>query len=83
MKQYQMKYVLRSAINSLMVDIVLSVLSRFCPNASGNLWGHRLPVAMARRNIATCHGQSAFSLSFFMGVKRGNNSDEEAIDACQ
>ena len=80
MKLYQLKYVLRSAIK---VDIVLSVLSRFCPNASGNLWGHRLPVAMARRNSATCHGQSAISLSFSMGVKRGNNNDEEAIDACQ
>ena len=63
-------------INSLMVDIVLSVLSKFCPNASGNLWGHRLPVTMARRNSARCHGQSTISLSFVMGVKRGNDGVE-------
>ena len=51
MKQLSLKYVEMSSISSLMVSVVLSVLSKCCPNYYGSPYRHPLPATIARRNL--------------------------------
>lgn len=54
-------------INDLMVDIVLSVLRKFCPNTGGNLWGHHPPATIGTRKFRERSWTLCHHFVFFHG----------------